>query len=44
MFVHPVIDERDEKALMDMLHSGQMSGTDPGHELEVAYAEYHGMK
>jgi dTDP-4-amino-4,6-dideoxygalactose transaminase len=44
MFVHPVIDERDEKALLDMLHSGQMSSTDPGHELEVAYAEWHGMK
>jgi len=43
MFVHPVIDERDEKALLDMLHSRQMSSIEPGTALEEAYAKWHGM-
>ena len=44
LFVHPVIDERDERAVLDMLHSRQMSSIEPGHQLEVAYAQWHGMR
>jgi len=44
LFTHPVIDERDEKALLDMLHSRQMSSTEPGMEFERKYADWHGMK
>ncbi len=42
MFVHPIIDERDERALIDMLHSRQMSAIGPSIELEEQYARWQG--
>lgn len=42
IFVHPIIDERDERALIDMLHSRQMSSIEPSRELEAQYARWQG--
>ncbi|MGI5819903.1 MAG: DegT/DnrJ/EryC1/StrS family aminotransferase [Armatimonadota bacterium] len=42
IFVHPVIDRRDEKALLDMLHSRQMSSIEPSLALEEQYAKWQG--
>ena len=42
IFVHPIIDQRDEKALLDMLHSREMSSIEPSEALEEQYAEWQG--
>lgn len=44
IFVHPIIDERDEKALIEMLHSRQMSSIEPSEALEEDYAAWQGTK
>lgn len=44
IFVHPIIDHRDEKALLDMLHSRQMSSLEPSLALEAQYAKWQGTK
>lgn len=42
IFVHPIIDRRDEEALIDMLHSRQMSSIEPSLALEEQYAKWQG--
>ncbi len=42
IFVHPIIDDRDEQALTDMLHSRQMSSIEPSLALEEQYAQWQG--
>ncbi|MFO8082304.1 MAG: DegT/DnrJ/EryC1/StrS family aminotransferase [Armatimonadota bacterium] len=42
IFVHPIIDRRDEKALIEMLHSRQMSSITPSLALEKQYARWQG--
>jgi len=44
IFVHPKIDERDEEALLDMLHSRTMSNHEVGREFGDRYAEWQGTK
>jgi len=44
IFVFPRIDERDEKALLDMLHSRQMSSAEAGREFGDKYAQWQGTK
>lgn len=45
MFVHPIIDRHDEKAVVEMLYGGQkMSSIEPSRELEADYAKWQGTK
>lgn len=44
IFVHPIIDRRDEEALVEMLHSRQMSSIEPSLALEEQYAKWQGSK
>ncbi len=44
IFVHPIIDERDEKAIVEMLHSRQMSSIEPSLALEEQYARWQGTR
>ena len=42
IFLHPIVDRRDEKALVDMLYSRQMSSIEPSLALEEQYAKWQG--
>jgi len=42
IFIHPIVDKRDEKALVDMLYSRQMSSIEPSLALEEQYAKWQG--
>ncbi|MEA3399769.1 MAG: DegT/DnrJ/EryC1/StrS family aminotransferase [Armatimonadota bacterium] len=42
IFVHPIIDDRDERAVVEMLHSRQMSAIEPSLEFEEMYAAWQG--
>jgi perosamine synthetase len=44
MFAWPIITDEDEAAVLEVLRTGRMSGTDVTREFEREFAEWHGMK
>lgn len=44
IFAWPIITEEDEQAALDVLRSGNMSGTDITQEFEKEFADWFGMK
>ena len=44
VFKWPIITKEDEKAVLDVLRAGGMSGTDVTRQFEKEYAKWHGMK
>lgn len=44
MFKWPIVNSEMEKRALDVLRSGNMSGTDITREFERKYADWHGMK
>ena len=44
IFTWPIITEEDERAVLDVLHRGAMSGTDVTMEFEREFAEWHGVE